>query len=117
MGAGGLRHRIEVQRDQGSAAAAGGEHLADWQTIATRWAQVRDASASRHGAVADAPLATRTVEVKLRYESALAITARDRFVLADGRVLEIQGIIDLDGRRRWWRATCIENAVPNESGS
>ena len=105
--AGKLRHRIRLQRKgQATAQNAYGQTAAvEWETFATRWADVRAAHGDKN--VEDGqPTAVTMYRVHLRYLA--DVTIRHRIVLADGRCLNIKSVLDREGRNRSMELVCEE---------
>lgn len=101
MRSGNLRHRIEIQH-QVHGEDEWGNHVFEWQTFAKVWAEVLDLK-GREFWQAVSVASEVTVRVRIRYLPGLEASMR---VLHEGRVLEIDHIIDPDGRKRTLQLLC-----------
>jgi SPP1 family predicted phage head-tail adaptor len=95
MRAGRLRHRIEIQRATVTRDAMGGEIKA-WQTTAIRWANVVPLAGREYfaGQAGDATVSHR---IELRYLPGIVPSMR---VKTGDRVLDIEAVLDIEGRHR-----------------
>lgn len=103
MRAGKLRHRVEVQAAT-QTQAADGDTLSVWSTLAFRWASVEAAGGgetTKGGAV----VADVTHKVTMRGYPGL--TGKQR-LLWKGRVLNVEGVADAEGRGRETVLQCRE---------
>lgn len=100
---GSLTDRVELQSRQSLAEDEGG-HGALYVPITALWARVRALSA-RQGADRDGRGFAVSHAVVVRFRTDIA--PGDRFVWR-GRLLEVLGATDLDGRRTWLSCTCAE---------
>lgn len=110
--AGDLIHRVQIQTD----AAAGvrqGEHVADWQTIAERWALV-DTLSQRERLVCAQQGSSASIRVTLRYDSTLPLTHNCRILFGE-RVLEVNEVIDVLNRHVRWDVRCTETDARQEA--
>lgn len=101
---GSLRHRVTVQsvtRTQG----ANGEVQEAWADVRSVWAKVEPVSARELYAAQQAQVAV-SHRVTMRYQSDL--TALSHRLVFEGRYLAIAGLRDLDERRVWHEAICLE---------
>lgn len=104
MRAGRLRHRIVLEQPTTTRSAATGEPVDTWTIFASRHAEVRPLNGRAYFA-ARQHAADVTHEVELRYLAGVDRTMR---VSYDGRVLEIESVIDLGERRRELLLMCRE---------
>lgn len=105
MRAGRLRHRVTIQENVGSENNFG-ETVDDWQAVTTRWAAV-DPLRGRERFEAQQISAEVSHRVTMRYFADLTPTMR---LVYDGRVLEIEAVIDVEERGRELELLCRENA-------
>jgi SPP1 family predicted phage head-tail adaptor len=82
----------------------GGGATVTWNPVATLWAEVIPLS-GREELRADGLQTVAKFEVRTRYRA--GISPEMRFVFG-GRVLEIQAVRDIEGRRRWLSCLCEE---------
>lgn len=107
MRAGRLRHRIAIQANTPTRDSHGQE-IESWATVATVWGAVEpQRGGERFIDEANQLLAERTTQIVIRYWSGLTIEHR---ISWNGRVFNIQGIINPDYRNREMRLTCEEIA-------
>ena len=104
MRAGALRHRIEIQRNDGIRDPDSGEIIPGWTTVARVWAEVVDLSGREFwdSQQVQSEISTR---VRIRYRDGIEPTMR---VIHGDRTLEIQAVLDPDGRRRELHLMCRE---------
>ena len=98
-----LDQKIELQRRSTRSTVTGGA-LQQWETYATVWASVEEATSSRapdERLDQDAALYGRPVTVKIRWRKDVTTADRVRYV-EDGqeRILQVIGTAAI-GRRRW----------------
>ena len=105
MMTGAKRHRCAIQRNT-STQDEFGQDQESWATIATRWGQVKPMS-SKELVASNQVQSNATHEVKLRYDSSLNLTAKDR-ILYDGRFLNIESIINVGERNKEYVLICKE---------
>lgn len=103
MRAGELRHRITIQR-----AVEVSDDLktptVTWQDVATVWAAVEPLS-GREYLLAQNVNAELTVRIRIRYRPGVTPGMR---VLYNGRVFDIQAVIDVEERHRELQLMCKE---------
>lgn len=105
MQSGRLRHRVTIQ-EQAVIRNSYGEEIVTWVDVATVWASVLPGSSGeRFLASASREQATATHTVRIRYRAGLNPKMR---LIWDGRTLNIESIIDPDGRRRDLVLLCNE---------
>lgn len=105
MQAGRLRERVVIQKEVVSRDSFGAE-VNPWQDVATVWASVRPgASGERFISAADQMQATITHTVRIRQRAGVSPKMR---LLWGSRVLNIQSVVDPDGRRREVLLLCEE---------
>lgn len=100
---GGLRDRVEIQ-SRGAPQNGYGEPVLAWATLATVWARVEPIS-GRETWQAQQAQADVTHRVTVRTYPGL--TSKMRFLLG-GRVLNIDSVIDVEGRRQFQECLCKE---------
>lgn len=100
MRAGQLRHRVTIQTLTVSQDGYG-EPTETWSNTATVWGEVRPLIAQTREALTQASgqrVARQTFNVRLRWREGIApATTR---VLWDDQVLDVEAVMDPDGRRR-----------------
>lgn len=99
---GTLTDRVQWQRRELTPEPEGG-HVALFVPAATLWARVR-ALQVRAAVVADGRSSMATHSVVLRFRS--DVQPGDRLIYR-GRVLDVRGTEDLDGRRAWLACACV----------
>jgi len=104
MQAGKLRHRLILQRDDGTADASG-EVVPSWTTVATLWASI-EPIAGREVFEASQAQSRATLRVRIRYYSGL--TSKHRFLWGT-RILNIDRVINLLGRDAEMEILCYED--------
>lgn len=109
--AGERRSRVEVQEKDPTYNAAGDE-IPNWKTVAYRWARVSPLS-GREYLQAQQVQATTTHEVEMDYVSFL--TVRHRLKVRQGRLLDINRIVDVDERRHTHVLSCTEAVGQSEA--
>lgn len=97
-----LRHRVEIGRYVEGQDPNTGDPTRTWQAVATVWASVEGLAGQTFFQ------AQQTVErsdhrVTIRYRQGVEPAMRIRHA---GRELEIQSVLDVDGRRRWLTLIC-----------
>lgn len=104
MNIGRLRNRVTIQR-----LAPGqdeyGQPLQVWENYAVVWAEVKDVSGREYFESRQIPTSSVTTKVTIRYRSGLDAGMR---VVGGKRVLNIQSIIDPDGKKRELLLMCEE---------
>jgi SPP1 family predicted phage head-tail adaptor len=113
MEAGKLRHRVKLQKGT-DVRDAFGEPTIAWSTVDTYWANVVGLS-GRELWRAQQVSADVTDEVTLRFNPRIA-SAKMRF-LYGARALNIQAVLDKDGRRRQMNCLCVEAIDTSSSAS
>ncbi len=104
MRAGDLRHRIEIGRYVEGKDEWGDPLPPTWQTVATVWASVEGLS-GRLLFEAQQSAMQSDHRVTIRYRTGIE---PGMIVRHDGRELEIQAVLDRDGRRRGLQLMCRE---------
>ena len=102
--AGQLNQRITIQQDIGTIGNVG-QKVPNWTTLATVWARVRALSGTERFA-AQQVLAELSYELTIRHRTDLNET--HRVLLSNGTPLDIQAILDPDGRKRELLILCTE---------
>nr|PZN87051.1 MAG: head-tail adaptor protein [Pseudomonadota bacterium] len=100
---GALRRRLRLEAPSYTSDEGGGAIVA-WNPVTTLWAEVIPLSGGEE-LRADGLQSIAKYEVRIRYRA--DISPEMRFVF-DGRVLEIQAVRDIEGRRRWLSCLCEE---------
>lgn len=103
---GNLRHRVTVQVRQPSTPDAYGNITPNWRNLITVPAQVLPESASELALSLQSQASTR-YRVLIRYLSLLETRHR---LLWDGHILDVDGITDIEGRKRFQEVRCKESA-------
>lgn len=96
MRAGELRHRVEIQHPVAGAPNAYGEAAIAWTKLRTAWAAVEPLS-GRELVEAQAVSARASARVRMRYHGDITTDMR---VLWRDRTLNIEAVLDVDGRAR-----------------
>lgn len=107
--AGRYRHRVTLQRRSTLQPEGWDEHGQppdSWEDVSERWAEVRETGGSEQQ-FADGVQAAVTHEVRMRYDPLLAPSPKMR-LLYRGRVLQIGGVTNPDGRKVESRLQCSE---------
>ena len=105
MQAGKLRERVTIQRETVTRDSFGAE-VNPWKDVTTVWASVRPgASGERFISAADQMQATITHTVRIRQRAGISPKMR---LLWGTRKLDIQSVVDPDGRRREVLLLCEE---------
>ena len=112
MRTGKLRQRVTLQ--QGTASQNSfGESVITWSTLATVWADVAPpmtvAQRERFAQGGDQMQARVNYQARMRYRAGIS-PATNR-IIWEGRTLEIEGVLDPDGRNREMIALCYEVQV------
>lgn len=107
-GVGGMRQRLELQREQKTPDGAGG-YLLDWETVDTVWAEVRPTGA-RERATAMRLRSEITHRVVIRYRADMTLDGEWR-LRSDGRAFNVRAAIDLEERHRFWELLCEEGVA------
>ncbi|QNB48205.1 phage head closure protein [Thermanaerosceptrum fracticalcis] len=108
MRAGELRHRITIQKPNGYTQNAAGEDVpnyADWVTV---WAAVEPLK-GREYQEAQKMRAETSYRIKLRYLA--GITPEMQVRLRDGRLLEIQNVLNIAEQNRELHLMCVEKVM------
>lgn len=101
MRSGSLRHRIEIQHlVQGEDEY--GDPVVEWQTFANVWAEVLDLKGREFWQAAQVQSEV-TTRVRIRYLPGIESSMR---VVHNDRTLEIDHILDPDGRKRELHLLC-----------
>lgn len=106
MRIGPMRERLTLQQDQGTTQDAYGQPVANWQDVATVWAEVTPTSGMERfvqGAAQETAIATH--RVRIRYRSDVGPGMRG---LWRGRTLDIERADDPTGRRAEMVLICRE---------
>ena len=103
MNIGPKRHRVEIQARAVSRDEYGGI-AATWETVATVWGEVIELSGRELWQAAQVR-PDLTSRVTIRYYEGL--TPKHRLIV-DGRTLNIESVINPDGRRREHQLLCKE---------
>lgn len=101
--AGRLRHRVAIQRATRTRDSFG-EAIRTWSTLATVWASVEPL---RGREFFDAEMVQAEVSHRVIMRAYPGLQATDR-LLYEGRVLEIQAVIDVRERGREYQVMCRE---------
>ena len=101
--AGRLRHRVTIEQST-PVAAADGELIDSWTTVATVWAEVLELRGREYIAAREAH-AEVTTKIKLRYIAGLTPKMR---VIFGAHTYDIAHIVDLQGRTRDLELLCTE---------
>lgn len=104
MRIGDLRHRVEVGRYTGGTDQWGDPVPVQWQPVCTVWAAV-EALSGRLYFEAQQTAQQSDHRVTIRYRKGIEPGMVVRW---DGRELEIQAVLDREGRRRWLELLCRE---------
>lgn len=105
MNPGRLRHRIIIQELTELRDPISGEIIdTDWQDVCTVWAEIR-ALRGREYFTAQQTLAESNHEIIIRYRKGIKPAMR---AISDGRVFDIQAVLDKDGRKRFLSLVCKE---------
>lgn len=104
MKAGELRHRVTIQQP-GSTVDDAGQPVG-FEDVATVWARVYDAG-GKESVNDDRTVDVRTVRVVLRYRPGILGKMR---VLFGDRILEIQQVLQTDGKHVMHELICFEVA-------
>lgn len=105
MRVGELRHRVTIGKyTSGTDPTTGDPVPRQWQELCTVWAHVRGLSGSL---LFQSMLTTQqsTHEVVIRYREGIE---PGHWVRVGNRELEIQAVLDQEGRRRWLTLICRE---------
>lgn len=105
---GELNQRVMFERPARSVNDAG-ETTVTWEAAGLRWARVRPRKGwqvERARAVA----VNTTHEVRIRYERTIEAGGDWRIVWR-GRILNVTGVLDEDGRKRWLDLDCEEEGT------
>ena len=103
-GAGDLRHRVDIGRYVEGTDQWGNPLPRQWEQVAQVWASVEGLS-GRLLFEAQQTALQSDHRVTIRYRKGIE---PGMIVRWDGRELEIQAVLDRDGRRRWLELTCRE---------
>ena len=106
MNIGSLRHRVTIQQ-YGITRDDFGAEVPDWMPLATVWASVEDLAGKEYFAAqqVNAEVSTR---IRIRYRGDIKPQMR---VVYGARVLDIQAVLDPEGRRRELQLMCKEAVV------
>lgn len=103
MNAGKLRHRVTIQELVRADDGYGGI-IETWQDVATVWAAVEPLRGSERYR-AQQVQAELSHKVTMRYQAGVKPQMR---LLHNGRVLNIEAVIDVEERHRWLELLCSE---------
>jgi len=103
MNAGKLRHRVTIQELVRADDGYGGI-IETWQDVATVWAAVEPLRGSERYR-AQQVQAELSHKVTMRYRAGVKPQMR---LLHNGRVLNIEAVIDAEERHRWLELLCSE---------
>lgn len=106
MDVGRLSERVTIERPEITRDAFGGV-IESWTLIASTWAAVEPLQGREFWSAAGSHAET-TIRVRTRYMA--GITAACRVVLDDGRVLDVQSVIDERNQHRYLQLMCRELA-------
>lgn len=109
MQAGSLRHRVRLQ-SRAETLDDHGQITTAWQTLAWLWCEVVTASGGET-IQGDQQIGQAKYNVRCRYRADLQPNIRQRLLWRCGdseRILHIESINDVDGRRRELRLVCGE---------
>lgn len=101
MRAGKLRWRVTIEQATPSKDAAG-ESILTWSTLTTVWGDVTPliAQARESFAQASSQIQSRApMQVRIRYRTGLS-PATHRLRWDNGRLIELENVLDPDGRKR-----------------
>ena len=98
-----LRHRVIIQT-KSSTRNALGERLDSWTEVATVWGNVRPVTGAEI-LRSDTEISTTDYLIRIRYRS--DVTTSHRVQLEDGTTLDIQRVIDVNGRKRETELSCV----------
>ncbi len=115
MAAGELRHKITIECVVEAPDSFGGVGATTvWETYKTLYAAIEPGSA-REFIAAQQQSADQNTVIRCRYNDALGVTPKMRVVYQDpnrgARYYDIQGVIDIDERRRHLHLICIERGA------
>jgi SPP1 family predicted phage head-tail adaptor len=109
MQTGPMRQRLTIQRDLGTARGPDGDHVQDWQTVATVWAEGGPLS-GRELWLARQVLSDVTHKFTVRYQTALDDLTGSVRVLWRDRVLHVRPPTEPEGRKIELVLECTEAA-------
>lgn len=101
--AGQLDRRITLQQPAHTRDPAYGSEVEGWADVITVWARVIERAAAEVTETTQRVL-QRQITVRIRYRAGVLSSWR---VLLGGRVLQIQGVLEV-GRRQWMDLDCQE---------
>ena len=107
-GLGGMRHRLDLQRETKTPDGGGG-YVLDWETVATVWGEVRPI-AGRERLEAMRLASAVTHRAVIRWQAGLAPDAEWRLV-KDGRAFNIRAVVNLEERNRFLELLCEEGVA------
>jgi SPP1 family predicted phage head-tail adaptor len=113
LAAGELRHKIVIEQPVEAPDTYGGAGVPTaWQTFATVYAALEPGSA-REFVSAQQLNAEQTTTIRIRYLVGLTPKMRVRYDDPErgARTYDIQGVIDIDERRRHMHLICVERNV------
>jgi SPP1 family predicted phage head-tail adaptor len=104
--AGTLRHKIEIQEDEGTTRDAAGVVTPSWVTVngGERWAGVKPISGNE-SEIGGKQTARRSHEVTIRYLSGVTSKMRVKY---GSRYLYIESVLNVDERNREMTLLCVE---------
>jgi SPP1 family predicted phage head-tail adaptor len=100
-----LRHRVNIEKNQGTVNDGGGNKTPNWVVIATTWAEVRPSNGTEV-TIAERKGQEITHNVKMRYRS--DIKKDNHRINFNGRILAIEYIINKDERNIELNLQCRE---------
>ena len=106
MRTGKLRHRVEVQR-YATSYDPEGEPIQEWQLLAKAWAAIEPLKGEEY-------LAAMSTQARVSHKVtmrplAATISPADR-IIYNGRILEIESVLNLEERDRELVLMCVEKA-------
>ena len=107
MNPGALRHKLTIEAATRTDDGGGGAEVG-WHPVGEAWAEIVPLS-GKEELTAEKRTSRLVHTVTLRWRADLAPTHRLRH---GPRVLEIEAVLDPDGRRRWLNCRCTERVNP-----
>jgi len=107
MRAGELRHRVTLQRLVDGQDEAGQPTQVP-QDVATVWAKVEDLTGREYVAARQVPVSEVSTRVTIRWRADVEPSMQ---VVAGGRTLHVESVLDPGGRRRELQLMCREVAA------
>ena len=100
---GSLRHRVVLERPVRTT-RDGGTAIISWASVGSAFARIEQV-AGREIEIADGIAARVTHKVLMRHRADVLPQMR---IVAGARILEIDAVLDHDGRGRWLQCLCKE---------